>query len=126
MFGMDGAAARDDGGVFDGVSKLADVSDPGSACQFVEEGRREPKGLGRVWAGEAEEMFGEGGDIVATRAERWKLNIEDAESEEEILAELSGMHEGFEVSIGRGEDAKVGWSRSRVADGSDFVALDRA
>ena len=88
MLGADLPSSRDDRRALDGVAQLPDVARPGAGRELIEhvvpERRR---AAGQVQ--EAEEMAGQGRDVLAPVAERRNPDREDAEAEEEVLAEFA-------------------------------------
>ena len=71
-------------------------------------------------------MLGEARDVFAAVAQRRIFDGEHAEPVEEVLAETTGFDRGFEVTIGRGDDAHIHFARTRVADTFDFLLLQHA
>ena len=61
--------------------------------------------------------------ILGRLAQGWCLNIDDAQSVIEICAKLFFSHGGFQVAVGRGDDAHVDRHRRAAADAVDGAFL---
>ena len=72
------------------------------------------------------EVFGESRDGFPAFAQRRAFDGEGAQAVEYVLPETIGFDVGFEVAIGRGDDAHIHLPRSCVADALDFLLLQHA
>ena len=112
------AVGREDDRALDPVLELAHVARPVVCAQHREdvpaEDRRRPAIALRVHVGEVtRELL----DLVpATRTERRDLDLDDANSIVEVLAELPVGHEPLEILVGRADDANVAGHRLASAD----------
>ncbi len=74
----------------------------------------------------AEEMRGQGGNVLAPVPQRWNPDLDGVEAELEILAETPGRHFGIEVGVGGRDDSNVGLARPRRAHGFELPRFDHA
>ena len=59
-------------------------------------------------------------------AQRRHDDREAADAEHQVLAEPAGADLGFEIAVGRGDDARVGRDLGGAADARDHLALEHA
>jgi hypothetical protein len=62
-----------------------------------------------------EEAKGEGGDVLASLAQRRQVDLDDLQPVVEVLAETPFAHLALEVAVGRGDDAHVDGERLGAA-----------
>ena len=108
VLGPDRLAAGDDGRVLDGVAQLADVAGPGPCRSSVEDVAGELSVRHGGQAGLSQEMLGQGRDVFPALAKGRNVDLEDAEAEEQVLAELTGRHQRAQRPVGRRDDPDVG------------------
>ena len=65
-------------------------------------------------------------DVGASFSERGDVDGEDVEAVVEVLAELVGFDEFFEVSAGCGDDSDVDFDGFDAADAFEFAFLEYA
>ena len=89
----DRLAAGHDGRMLDRVAQLSDVAGPGPVAELVQDvaGQRACRHVRQ--AGLPQEVFGQGRDVVAALAQRGKVDLKDAEAEEQVFAEFAGRHQ---------------------------------
>ena len=121
----DRLAAGDDGRMLDRVAQLADVAGPGLGCG-ARRGRRR-----RAWSSATsarraclKKCSARAGMSSRRSRKRGKVDLEDAEAEEQVFAEFTGRHQLAQRAVGRRDDPDVGEPRPRVADRRDFAVLD--
>ena len=73
-----------------------------------------------------EEVLDQRRDVVAPRAQRRQLDVDDVQAIEEIGAEAAVAHLGLEVAVGGGDQPDVDRDRSARAERRDLALLDGA
>ena len=63
-----------------------------------------------------QQVFGEQGQILHAFAQWWKDDVDHVQPVVQILPEFAVLHHGFQVSVGRGNDACRGMQGLRSAD----------
>src|SRR5947209_1268082 len=74
----------------------------------------------------AEEMGGEGEDVLASIAERRERDLDRVEAVQQVLAEPSLGDLALEARVGGGDDAHVDADGARGADALQLAALEDA
>src|SRR5213075_2099692 len=64
--------------------------------------------------------------VLATLAQRWNVNREDGEAEEQIATELSGIDRGAQILVGGRDDAHIDRNRRTSANAIDSLLFNRA
>src|SRR5207244_5720627 len=72
------------------------------------------------------EVLDEDGNIFAAIAQRRYLDRKDVQSVEEITTEAAALHGRGEISVGGGDDSRVGADRLCSADTLEFAFLKHA
>src|SRR5206468_8669965 len=118
------AVVREGHRALDLVLQLADVSRPRIAAEELE--RLHPHrghGAARPPAGLAQEVVGEGGDVLNPLAKGREADREDVEAVVEVAAEATGGHIGLEIGVGGGYDADVHPATPRAPDPPNLSLL---
>jgi hypothetical protein len=122
--GVGGGEGR---GALQRVAQLADVAGPVVGVEARARFRREvERGAVEALAEEREEVFDEGGDVVAAVAERRDVERDDVETVEEVCAEAAGGDVLGEVAVGGGDDADVGLAVACGADAAEATLFEEA
>src|SRR5207249_2797418 len=119
--------ARERDRALDAVLQLADVARPRVRHQPLGRRGRQALDVVAVDRGEAlEEALREEEDVAAARAERRRVDPDDVDSIEEILAELLLRDLALEIAVGRGDDPRVERDLGVAADRADGPLLEDA
>ena len=88
--------------------EFADVARPSVGAHRIER-RGIEAGDRLAVAGDVrlQEMLGEQLDVLAAVAQRWEVNLDRVQPEEQILAEFSGGDLGVEIGVGRGDEPDI-------------------
>lgn len=125
--GVDVAGLVQDEGALDGVLQLAHVagpvvgSDGGNGVVVEVEGRAS---VARAELGD--EVAGQEQSVALPVAERGQPDLQHPQPVVEVLAERALLHEGREVAVGGGDDARVDGHRHAGTHGPDRLVLQRA
>src|SRR5262249_3530878 len=120
-------AGRQHDGPLERVDELAHV--PGPAVPRDRGARlgREPDVAAPVARGDpGEDVIRERLHVLAALAKRREPDRDDAQPEEEALAEAAGAHVGLEVAVRRRDDARVDLDRVGPADALEAMLLEEA
>lgn len=124
---IDGVVGGEDHQPFDDVAELAHVAREAVGAELFH------AGLGDVHAGavvglrrDLEKVFGERGDVFAPAAERRQIQGQDVEAIVEVGPKLAFVAQGFEIAVGRGDDAHIDLEDFVAADALDFALLQDA
>ena len=107
--------------------EFAHVAGPSVRAHRFERRRLEDgKPLAVALRVEAQEVFGERGDVFGALAQGGQVNLDGVESEEEVLSEAPGSDLFFQVGVRRREQAHVCAPRLRRADALELSGLKHA
>ena len=110
-------AGRHDGNPAAGVFQLAHIAGPGQGLEVFLGLGPEHLGLHRqLLCGPGKEMPGQGGNILATFRQSGDMNADHVQPVEQVLAELAGLHQRFQILMGSGNDAHIDLDRRVAAD----------
>ncbi len=123
----DEAVVREHGGMFEGVFQFADVAWPRVSEEGVEAGGGQSEtGESEALGALADEVPGQGEDVVGSLAEGWDRDLDDIEAVEEVVSEPALGDALREVLVGGGEHADVDLAGLAFADAADFAVLEGA
>jgi hypothetical protein len=112
---------------FDRVLELADVARPRILHQRRQGLGGEPlRAIAPRCCVPLEQKRRERGDVLATIAQRRKIEVQDVEAVEEIFAELAGGDARAQVDVGGGDDPDVERTLVGRADPPDLALLEDA
>src|SRR5262245_55720281 len=110
--------------MLDGVPQFAYVAHPWARVQFPEYVIRKLTVSNIREMGLHQEMFCQGGDVVATLPQWRDVDREYAQAKIEVFAELTVRHQLTQRPIGSGHDSDVGRTWTRIAHRRYLAMLD--
>jgi hypothetical protein len=114
-------------GPFNGVLKLTDVAEPWRMHERLHRGCGDgPQRTPMAPARDADEMFRQKRDVVATVSERRNQKRQDCEPIVEIFPKCSSFHQSRQLLVRGGNNSDVHLNRPRAADRFDFSFLKHA
>src|SRR5678816_2341844 len=127
MAHVDRLALTEDCGPFQHIAKLSHVAGPlvlekrGSclARQFSGWSSKGPADF-------LQKGVAQGNDVRGTIAQRRNLDVEDAETVEQVLAKAAALHRFPQVAVGRGDHPDVRLDEPRAAEALELTFLQHA
>ena len=126
VLGQDGPAPRGDRGPGQGVLQLADVARPGPLLDGQEGLGRERELPQPCLRSSAEDVLGQGRDVLGPVAERRDHDPGDVQAVVQVLAEPAGGDLLGQVAVGGRDDAGVGAEGLGPADPLELALLEDA
>src|ERR1043165_4573239 len=108
-----------------GVLKLSHVAGPVVGHEHRQRLFRKTKPAPYALRSSMQKALGQKSDVAATLAQRRHAQGNNAQTVEEVFAEISGLHFLFKVAVGRSDYASVDAHGPRCADAANFALLQR-
>ena len=107
MLACDGAAIGCDGGTLQNVAQFAHISGPGVGLEEFHNVGANAGDFFFVFSGDVgEQVVHQQRQIFFVLAQRWKMDVENVQSEIEVLAQVSVGDRLFGIFVGGGDDAR--------------------
>src|SRR3990170_4640256 len=107
--------------MLDRVRELAHVAWPAVAPEHLQRASREPTGWMMLLL---QEEPGQRQDVLASLTQRRDEQREHVQAVVEILAEVQPGDAGWQILVGRAEDAHIHGEEARVADAAELAILE--